>query len=241
MSFVSSFFTTNSAVQLRIGGPGYVGAYDPGALLNGGTAALAQAADGITIPLTSYTPGDITTNPCLVWALQTEDGTALSTAVIQDIAAELLIRSGPGDSSDTAINIAVVNESDLYSATIDGVYLGVRFSGATRNVRWGGILNGTQSAPAEAAATGAIVRASCRWPWHNTSVGRLGIGHHVAGLTAADVLTGQVGGGTAGNITYGNSTMYIMLIPCRTAATAGNVSMTVDSWVRVPRGVALAT
>lgn len=242
MSFVPSFYEVSGAVQLTIGGPGYVGIFDPSSRLNGGTAAVTQAADGITWPITGGVTGDITDMAYAVWKLQSARGVVSVPALLQGgLFGEYHLRTGPGDSSDTTSNIILANESTLESATVDGMYVGVRFSAATRNVRQGGIVNGVASGATEGGGTGPVAQLAFGFPWqYTTTLGRTFFGWHAIGRTAARAYASTLAQ-SAGNTSTSTDTLYIIRAVGKSAATAGNVTIKDDVWVYLPEGVALGS
>ena len=180
--------------------------------------------------------------PFLVWELTGDDGVAIGTddQFCANVVAR--IRTHPGDASDANLYVAIVNETDLTSGTIDGVAGGIRWTGAARNTISTTTVNG---ATAGTTAGGGVAGAEAL----QSSIPRQGKGASsilVAGRIGLLDGTGAPIGGSIVNVAPGSgvamgnpSKLYVAVAAGRSAATAGTVTIGADMYINRPRHAAL--
>lgn len=173
--------------------------------------------------------------PGIIWSLKDILGTQISGNNHFSLPVDLAIRSGPGDSSDTIVRFGIVNESDVTSATIDGVVTGMAFTAANRNGVVGMVTNGTSTTVAGSSVAGGV--------WVESLLGPNGVGSGKIILTPRTVLldinrayiTGSAVNAAPSNGTVlGLGSLYLVLVAGRTAATVGDVTLDVDAYVQAP-------
>lgn len=169
--------------------------------------------------------------PYVTWQLKDLLGVGATADTITAYNVIVKLRTGPGDSTDTAVRVAIINESDVTTATVDGVTGGLLFSGATRNTQVGSMTNGSASALVSGTTSATITGGQfyCN---------RIGMGAstiikpQMAGLDASNVYVASTNVSTASVITVGNpSAWYLVLCAGRTATTAGNATVAVDVYM----------
>jgi hypothetical protein len=200
------------------------------AITDGGAGA------GIEAQLTGgWSSSDPFDGPHIIWRPKDAEGAIItSTTDIWSMIMELAERTAPGLSSDTAVIIGIINES-ADSGTVDGAYVGIRYTGASRNGLRGSITAGVST------MTHGVASASIRYI--QTPIYRQGI-TTVALLPAPgfplDTNRAFLSGAGLANTTsistaaFGDSAPYIFMAFLRTAATAGSETIRTDAYYSQP-------
>jgi hypothetical protein len=215
---------------------------DPGTRL---AAALSDggAGTGIEFQVTGgWSSSDPLDWPHIIWVPKDAGGTAItSTTALWAIMCEIAERTAAGLSSDTAIAFGVMNES-ADGAGVDAAYLGIRYTGASRNGLRGVISAGTST------LTHGTANNSIRYVV--TPLFRVGEGTAGAvpgpgfALDTNRAVIAAAGLANATNVTistWGDARPYLFLAVGRTASTAGTETVRVDAYYTPPLVIAAAS
>lgn len=222
---------TTTSTDRRLALAEIVASGDPGSRL---AAAITDGGlgTGLQVQLTgSWTSTDWTGAwPYLVWPLLDSNG--LQMTGDEAFTAQLVgrVRTHPGDSSDTDVRLAIVNETDLTTGTIDGVCAGMRWTAAARTsvvaLGTNGAASGIIAGPASAGAEG-----------FQAHVPRQGKGSSTILVTPRCCLLDSTGAYVAGSnanaapangVPIGTGALYVAAVFGRNAATVGNVTIGID-------------
>lgn len=210
-----------------------IACYDPGTRL-ATPVTDGGAGVGISWPLTgSWSSSDPMDWPHCVWAPKDAAGAALSTTSTWAIALEIAERTAPGLSSDTSIAVGVINES-ADSGTVDGIFGRLLWSGATRAGGAIGLANG--AATVNTGTSNASIR------YLNYAVVKAGSGATAVAtisqargaLDSSRAVLAATVATTITTGTIGDNSSFIVVAAGRTAATAGNETVVVDTYTLPP-------
>lgn len=209
--------------------------------LNGGT--LTELADGsirATIPggVDTSDPGDGTyiTWPLTRYMRQSEP--QLDLTAPNDIVLMIREITPPGLSSDTLVSIGIASEANLGSATVDAIFVSLRYVAGTRTLGIGALANGavTEASTAGASARAAVLRPILWTPDAVTQTEEVlqhrvwGVdGSNPAQLTGAQKLLSAPAG-----MDFDAASLYLFVAFHRDAATAGTETVDARPLVWLP-------
>jgi hypothetical protein len=170
------------------------------------------------------------------WRAVDMDGRPLDPTLEWAIELILIEVTAPGTSSDTAVEMGLINEATT-SATVDGQFEGLHYTGAARNVRTSGIVNGANNGLADDGATAGTLRQVRTWVVrHGTTRtaynGAQGMDNAGAAI-ANDYVNGSSTGGGAAYLASGTPTIFLAIH--RTATTAGSHAVSYRVYARATR------
>lgn len=206
------------------------------------SVAYADTATGISRTVTG---GWSTTDPLdggvNYWRALDPVGRPLDPALCWDIDFLIIERTPAGLSSDLVVMVGLLNEA-TDSATVDGIYCAIRYSGAGRNVRHGAVFNGAGANLLDDASDQATLRIV------SMSMGRMGASHgeslRAQGLTSTGAIiaaaaTGPVATSGAGTGWMSAGVPTIFFGDIRSATTAGAEAVVHDVYYRATAQSAL--
>jgi hypothetical protein len=175
----------------------------------------------------------------LLWALEDVAGAALDAAAMFALLVRLIGRTEPNLTADLAVVLGLLNES-ASSGTVDGMFVGLRWSGGTRNGLHGQITNGVGTFNnGTAAATirhldATLTKCGDSSPCVCTTNAR-------GPLDSSFGVVAQGLGAAVVPPTFGNVVPYLFLAVGRTAGTAGNETVRIDPYYLRPHALAAPT
>lgn len=230
--------------QRRLALASIVASGNPNSRLVAPASDLGDGA-GIRISLTGgWTSTDWAgAHPYWVWEILDVAGVAIGGDDDFSLAVAMAIRAHPGDASDTDLRVAIVNETDLTSATIDGMNAGIRWTADARGVIVSNVSNGTASAvgTGTGVAGAAYMRAS--FPRFGEGAASTLVSPRACLLNSsrAYIASSNVNQAPGNGVVIGNpSKLYLALVAGRSATTAGDVTIDVDVYYAPPLKLEMA-
>jgi hypothetical protein len=218
-----------------------VAAADPGTRL-AAAATDGGAGTGLTFSLTGgWTSTDwCGAWPYWIWKVNGADNQQISGEDQYSLDYLVRVRTGPGDSSDTAFRVGLINETDATSGTVDSFGAGINFGTALRTVHVCTTANGTAGSVISGTGSASIVAVQ-------GATARIGKGSTAnlatkpGGLDNTDAYVASSTPAAGILASFGNSPLYFILAIGRTAATAGTVPMALDVYINRPPRLTLPT